>query len=154
MSRLWRRRRAELTGKKRLGLAGLVAMTLAAAGVTVVPSAAAPAVGSSTAGGCPPHGRAVCVDRADSGRRVHVKTGQTVTVALSGTTLKWSGLRQVGPTLLRFKSAVVHDGGLTASYAAVKAGATVLRASGAPKCSHGKACPQFIVVWQVRVRVG
>jgi hypothetical protein len=151
-----RRHRVDFSVKRKLGLAGLVAVALAAVCVTVAPlgAVAGAATASSTVGGCPSHGRAVCVDRADSGRRVHVRTGQTVMVALRGATLKWSGLRQVGPTLLRFKSAVSHDGGLTASYAAVKAGETVLRASGAPKCSHGKACPQFIVVWQVRVTVG
>ena len=109
-------------------------------------------VGASVVG-CPIHGRAVCVDRAGSGQTVHVRVGQTVRVVLNGSTLKWSGLRQVGPKVLRLKSAVRRAGGLTASYVAAKPGRTVLRASGAPKCSPGKACPQFIVVWQVRVVV-
>jgi hypothetical protein len=75
-------------------------------------------------------------------------------VALSGSTLRWSGLRQVGPALLHRHGAVRHRaGGLAASYTAVKTGRTTLRASGAPRCAPGKACPQFILVWQVRLVV-
>jgi hypothetical protein len=114
-------------------------------------------VGTATAGaaiGCPAHVRGVCVDRADGGRAVPVRIGQTVRVALSGSTLRWGGLRQVGPALLHRNGGVrQRAGGLTASYTAVKAGRTTLRASGAPKCSPGKACPQFILVWQVHLVV-
>jgi len=112
-------------------------------------------VGASPVGNCPPHGRVVCVDRADGGHSVHVRSGQTLMVVLNGSTLRWSGLREVGPVLLRPKGAVSHrGGGLTASYVAAKAGQTALRAGGAPKCSPGKACPQFLLLWQVRVVVG
>ena len=52
-------------------------------------------------GGCPPHGPVVCVDRADGGHTVHVRVGQVLKVVLAGTTLRWSGLREVGPALLR-----------------------------------------------------
>jgi hypothetical protein len=139
-----------------------VALALAAAAVGVGTSApaSASAYASTTAstggasGGCPPHVRGVCVDRTDGGRTVPVRVGQTVTVALSGSTLRWSGLRQVGPALLRRHGGVrQRAGGLTASYSAVKAGRTTLQASGAPKCSPGKVCPQFILVWQVRLVV-
>jgi hypothetical protein len=146
-----------MTGTRKAARDALLAMALvvgAAQAAVGSPNTAVGATVGAAAGGCPPHGRAVCLDRADSGHTVHVRVGQTVMVALNGSTLKWSGLRQVGPTVLRFKNAVSHAGGLTASYAAAKSGRTELRASGAPKCSPGKACPQFIVVWQVRVVVG
>jgi hypothetical protein len=142
-----------MTGTRKAARDALWAMALVVGAVWAVVGPLNTAVGASVAG-CPPHSRAVCVDRADSGHTVHVRVGQTVTVALNGSTLKWSGLRQVGRTVLRFKSAVSHGGGLTASYTGAKIGRTTLRASGAPKCSPGKACPQFIVVWQVRVVVG
>jgi hypothetical protein len=94
----------------------------------------------------------VCIGRADGGHRVHVVVGQTVTVELSGSSLRWSGLRQVGPDLLRQRGATAARGGtLTASYVAKGVGRTALRASGAPQCARGKACPQFIVLWQVQV---
>ena len=139
--------------------AGLLAITLVvgAACVVVGPRGVMTAspVGASPVGDCPPHGRVVCVDRADGGHSVHVRVGQTLMVVLNGSTLRWSGLREVGPRLLRAKGAVSHrGGGLTASYTAAKAGRTALRAGGAPKCSPGKACPQFLLLWQVRVVVG
>jgi hypothetical protein len=97
----------------------------------------------------------VCVDRADGGHSVHVRVGRTLTVVLNGSTLRWSGLEEVGPMLLRPRGAVHHGGGgLSASYSAVKAGRTTLRATGAPKCSPGRPCPQFMLLWQVRVVVG
>jgi hypothetical protein len=143
-----------VTGTRHASRARLLAIMLVvgAACVAVGPRAV---VGASPAGDCPPHGRVVCIDRADGGHSVHVRVGQTLMVVLNGSTLRWSGLRQVGPLLLRAKGAVSHrGGGLTASYTAAKAGRTALRADGAPKCSPGKACPQFLLLWQVRVVVG
>ncbi len=148
-----------MTGARCAGRARLLAIMLVAGAACVAvgprgmmtPSPA----GASPVGDCPPHGRVVCVDRADGGHSVHVRVGQTLMVVLNGSTLRWSGLRQVGPVLLRSKGAVSHrGGGLTASYTAAKAGRTALRAGGAPKCSPGKACPQFLLLWQVRVVVG
>jgi hypothetical protein len=141
-----------MTGMRSAARAALLAMAFVVGATCLTVGLPGTSVGASVVG-CPPHGRAVCVDRADSGHTVHLRVGQTVRVALNGSTLRWSGLRQVGPRVLRFKSVVSHAGGLTASYVAAKSGRTVLRASGAPKCSPGKACPQFIVVWQVRVVV-
>ncbi len=112
---------------------------------------AAPAM---TSGGCPAHGRTVCVDRADGGRTVHVRVGQVLKVALGGTELRWSGLRQVGPVLLRRSGKIVYRaGGISAFYTAVKAGHTTLTAGGAPTCASGRPCPQFLLLWQVRVVV-
>jgi hypothetical protein len=134
-----------------------LAFALGAAWVVVGPTGVMTAspVGASAVGDCPPHGRVVCVDRADGGHRVHVRVGRTLMVALNGSALRWSGLEQVGPMLLRPRGPVRHGGGgLSASYTAVKAGRTMLRATGAPHCSPGKPCPQFILLWQVQVVVG
>jgi hypothetical protein len=104
--------------------------------------------------GCHPGPHVVCLGRTDGGHRVHVVVGQTVTVGLSGSSLRWSDLRQVGPHLLHQHGATIERGGtLTASYVATKAGQTALRASGAPNCPPGQACPQFILLWQVRIIV-
>ena len=143
-----------MTGKRHAGRIRLLAITLVvgAACVAVGPRGA---VGAAPVGDCPSHGRVVCVDRGDGGRSVHVQIGRTLMVVLNGSTLRWSGLREVGPVLLRPKGAVSHrGGGLTASYVAAKAGRTTLRAGGAPQCAPGKACPQFLLLWQVRVVVG
>jgi hypothetical protein len=96
----------------------------------------------------------VCVGRADGGHTVAVKVGQTLKVDLGGAGFRWSGLQQVGPHLLRRKGNVVaRQGAITASYGARTVGRTELRASGAPACPTGQACPQFILLWQVRVMV-
>ena len=85
---------------------------------------------------------------------MRVEHGESVVVGLGGSGLRWSDLHQVGPHLLRQRgSSVVRQGALTASYVATTAGRTSLQASGAPKCTTGEACPQFIVLWQVRVMV-
>jgi hypothetical protein len=147
------------TRRRRIGWAGALALALvlAATGAGAGPSASDPAAASTTAAaiGCPRHDRGVCIDRTDDSRTVPVRVGQTVTVALSGATLRWSGLHQVGPALLRRQGAVrqAGAGGLAASYAAVKAGRTTLQAGGKPMCAPGKACPQYILVWQVRLVV-
>jgi hypothetical protein len=113
-----------------------------------------PSGAESAVPGCHAGRHVVCIGRGDGGHSVHVKEGQTVTVGLGGSGLRWSGLRQVGPHLLHQRGAtVVRSGALTASYVATGVGRTGLRASGAPTCARGKACPQFIVLWQVRVVV-
>jgi hypothetical protein len=123
----------------------------AVAGAPSVSGAASALTGPAVIA-CPPHIGGVCVNRADGGRTISVRVGQTVRVALGGSTLRWSALEQLGPALLHRHGAVRHPaGGLVASFAAVKAGRTTLRASGAPKCAPGQACPQFIVVWQVHL---
>jgi hypothetical protein len=96
----------------------------------------------------------VCVGRADGGHKVAVKVGQTLKVDLSGMGLRWSGLQQVGPHPLRREGNVVAlQGTISASYRAKTVGQTELRASGAPVCATGQACPQFILLWQLRVAV-
>jgi hypothetical protein len=102
------------------------------------------------------HGSAgvVCVSQSDSDRSVNVRLGETVEVTLSATALVWSDLRQVGPHLLR----VTHN--LTRSvrqvremYEAVALGHTTLQATGAPRCTTGQACPQFLLLWRVPIVV-
>jgi hypothetical protein len=109
---------------------------------------------TATSRGCRPSGHVVCLARADGGHRVRVRLGQEVEVRLGGSALRWSSVREVGPRLLRVAGAVGRRGGtVTANYAVVAKGRTELRASGAPQCKPGRACPQFIVLWQVRVVV-
>ena len=135
-----------------LGAAFFAMVTLGSVG-TVQMSASASASGPSA---CPPGGRTVCLDRADGGHMVHVRVKQEVQVVLAGPALRWSGLQQVAPHLLRLRGRVTTDGtgSLKASYSAVRAGHTTLQATGAPRCPPGKACPQFILLWRVQVVVG
>jgi hypothetical protein len=109
---------------------------------------------AAAASGCRPSGHVVCLARADGGHRVRVRLGQEVEVRLGGSELRWSSVREVGPRLLRASGTVGRrDGTVTADYTAVAKGRTELRATGSPRCESGRACPQFIVLWQVRVVV-
>jgi hypothetical protein len=103
---------------------------------------------------CHPGRQVVCIDRGDGGHTVHVALGQTVMVRLGGSGLRWSDLHEVGPHLVdQHGATAVRHGVLTAAYVATAVGRTGLRASEAPTCARGKACPQFIVLWQVRIVV-
>jgi hypothetical protein len=105
--------------------------------------------------GCRSQHHVVCLDRADGGHRVPVARGATVTVELAGSGLRWSDLREVGPALLhRTGSVVSRSGGLVASYRATSSGRTELEASGAPRCAPRRACPQFLLLWEVQVVIG
>ena len=55
-------------------------------------------------------------------------------------------LRQLGP---------VHrsDGAASVAYRAVRVGSVQLRAFERPRCLARTACPQFVVLWTLRVRV-
>jgi hypothetical protein len=129
-----------------VSFAALVGGLLGTAGIPAAAGAAEP--------GCHPGRQVVCIGRGDGGRSVHVQPGQTVTVVLGGSALHWSGLHQVGPHLLRQRGVTTtRQGALTGSYVATKVGRTGLQASGAPTCVRGEACPQFIVLWRVRVVV-
>jgi hypothetical protein len=137
----------------RCRLALLVPLVLVACLLGVPLGAQGPAGGAEPAvPGCHPGPHIVCLGRTDGGHSVHVVEGQTVTVGLAGSGLRWSGLHQVGPHILRQRGVTVVRGGtLTASYVATTTGRTELRATGAPTCAPGQACPQFILLWQVRI---
>jgi hypothetical protein len=133
----------------------VVGLAFASLGSSPATATAATAAAPATVSGCQPSGHLVCLGRSDGGHTVHVRVGEKLTVGLSGATLRWSGLAQVGPHLLRRDGSETHrSGGLAASFTAAAKGRTELRASGAPICAPGEACPQFILLWQVKVVVG
>jgi hypothetical protein len=66
----------------------------------------------------------------------------------------WSGLSEIGTDLLRRIGALRYDAGaISASYEAVGPGRTALRAFERPRCTPTRACPQFILLWQVNIDV-
>jgi hypothetical protein len=131
-----------------------IAVAFAALVGTLFAVVGPPGAAGAAAPGCHPSRHVVCLGRGDGGHSVRVEVGQTVTVGLGGSDLRWEGLREIGPHLLRQHGVTaVRHGVLTASYVATKAGRTGLQASGAPKCAPGEACPQFILLWQVRIVV-
>jgi hypothetical protein len=103
---------------------------------------------------CTNGARSVCITRAADGRTVTVGLGWTVGVDLRAQALRWSAPSELAPRLLRQVGSVVRaDDGVQVDYTAVAAGHTTLRATERPICGPGRACPQFIVLWQVHVRV-
>lgn len=103
---------------------------------------------------CVPSAHTVCVTPASSGKTVTLTIGAAMDVALRAASNSWSGLSQVGPRLLRpISSTRVGAGTIEASYRAVEPGHTALRAFERPVCPPMRACPQFILLWQVNIRV-
>ena len=103
---------------------------------------------------CVPGAHTVCLTPASSGKTVTLTIGATVDVALRTASGSWSGLSQVGPRLLRENGSTRAGAGtIEASYRAVKTGRTALRAFERPVCPPMRVCPQFILLWQVNIRV-
>ncbi|HXN39654.1 MAG TPA: hypothetical protein VN892_16590 [Solirubrobacteraceae bacterium] len=103
---------------------------------------------------CVPGAHIVCLTPASSGKTVTLTIGTTVDVSLRAASSSWSGLSQVGPRLLRpIGSTRAGAGTIEESYRAVETGHTALRAFERPVCPPMRACPQFILVWQVNIHV-
>jgi hypothetical protein len=103
---------------------------------------------------CRAGGRSVCLTRSSGGRTIGVGVGWTVAVELRTPDGVWSVPTQVGAHLLRQQGGVDRQAGAVAvSYRALAPGRTALRAFERPVCPPMRACPQYILVWQVELRV-
>jgi hypothetical protein len=116
------------------------------------PGHSAPAPPASAA--CTTGARSVCVTRAADGHTVTVGVGWTIRVDLHAPSSVWAAPSQSGAHLLRqIGAAHRSSGGVQVTYGAIAPGKTELRASERPMCTPGRMCPQFIVLWQLYVRV-
>lgn len=96
----------------------------------------------------------MCVTRTADGRTVTVGVGWTIRVDLHAPSTLWAGPSQSRAHLLRQIGAAHRgSGGVQVAYRAIAPGKTELRASERPVCPPGRMCPQFIVLWQLYVRV-
>jgi hypothetical protein len=134
-----------------------VLLLLGACAGTGSGTAASPARPASSYGAalaCTPAARTVCIAPSADGQTVTLTVGWTVDVDLRASNSVWSGLSEVGADLLHRIGALRHDAGaVSASYRAVEPGRTALRAFERPRCTPTRACPQFILLWQVNIRV-
>jgi hypothetical protein len=139
--------------KRLIGALALM-VSCAAAGI--------PILGCGTSGGavaptvvvCRTGAKTVCLTRVDGGRTVKVRLGEAIGLTLNNGGLVWSNPEPVGARLLRQTSAVARGGTqLTVWYQAIKVGTTSLRATATPRCTAGQACPQFVLLWQVRLAI-
>ncbi len=135
-------------------------MLLSACGGTVAenrlsstpPGDSVPSASASAA--CTTGARSVCVTPSANGHTVTLGVGWTVTLDLHAPNSAWSDPSELGARLLRQIGAVRRDGGtVEVTYRAVAPGRTGLRALERPVCPPTRACPQFILVWEVHVRV-
>lgn len=109
---------------------------------------------ASSRPGCQPAAHLVCVLASDNGRVVRASVGDTVRVYLTSADHTWSALVQGSPRLLRPSSSQVPAaGGVDVTYLAIAPGQTSLQASERPKCPRGQACPQYVLLWRVEVRI-
>ncbi|MGA2453938.1 MAG: hypothetical protein ABSG93_10490 [Solirubrobacteraceae bacterium] len=135
-----------------LGASGACGGTLTSRRPTSTASDAVQAAPASAA--CTTGKRSVCITRSDDNRTVTVGVGWTVDVQLRSPGLTWSVPTEPGSHLLRQVGAARRDGGAAqVAYTAIASGHTELRALERPLCAAGRACPQFIVLWQVRIHV-
>jgi hypothetical protein len=108
----------------------------------------------SAAGACRARARSVCVTAPANGRTVAVGVGWVVEVDLYAPNSTWSDPVALAPRLLRQSGEVRRvDGGVSVAYRAIAPGKTELRAFERPLCRPARACPQFILVWLVHIRV-
>jgi hypothetical protein len=120
------------------------------------PSVTVPRGHNSTAASttCRPASHTVCLTRSAGGRTIELGVGWTVGVDLQTPSGVWSVPAQTGARLLGQLGAVRRDGGgVEVSYRALAPGRTSLRAFERPVCPPTRACPQYILVWQVELRV-
>jgi hypothetical protein len=96
----------------------------------------------------------VRVTSSANGRTVTLAVGCGLEVDLSSENGIWSGPVEAGPRLLRQLGIPRQAGGsVGVAYRAVRRGKTELRAFERPLCRPAHACPQFILQWQLHVRV-
>ena len=135
-------------------------MLLGACGGTVAdsrlssapPGDSAPSASASAA--CTTGARSVCVTRSANGHTVTVGVGWTVGLNLHAPNSVWSGPSELGARVLRQIGGVRREGGtVEVAYRAVAPGRTELRAFERPVCPPARMCPQYVLVWEVHIRV-
>jgi len=109
---------------------------------------------ASASGACTNGARSVCVTAGADGRTITLRVGWTLGVDLHAPHRVWSAPSALGGGVLRQIGAIRRDGGaVRASYRTVAPGRAELRAFERPVCPPARACPQFIIEWQVHIRV-
>jgi hypothetical protein len=96
----------------------------------------------------------VCATAASNGDTVDVGIGWTIEVDLQASSGMWSAPEEVGERLLRQLGGLSRaGGGVSVAYRTVATGRGELRAFARPLCRPGRACPQFILAWQLHIQV-
>ena len=115
----------------------------------------APVGGNGTVASAPCAIRAgsVCVTERAGGHTLQLTEGWMLTVRLGASGRVFSPPHQDGDTLQAL-GAPTHEGAEVVSvFRAVRTGTSQLRATERPLCRAGQACPQYLVLWTLTVRV-
>ncbi len=111
-------------------------------------------VAHSGANACAPHAHTLCITVADEGRTITVHVGASFTLELRAAGRSFSEPTQSGAKALQTLARSRSGAAAEAYYRALAPGTAVLRSAERPLCRRGPvACPLYIVLWQVRVRV-
>jgi hypothetical protein len=104
----------------------------------------------------PVSGHTIVLDNRSEGSSITAATGSRVVVELTGKgALRWSPVvaSPGAGVLVRRLGLQSTDGSSTATFVAARAGRATLTSTGAPICTPGMACPQFLELWRVSVVV-
>jgi hypothetical protein len=104
----------------------------------------------------PAPGRTIVLDNRSGGSSVTTSTRSRVVVELTGRgAMRWSSIAAspAAGALVRQSGSQSSDGSSKAVFAATRAGRATLTSTGAPICSPGVACPQYLELWRVSVVV-
>ena len=102
---------------------------------------------------CAPAARTLCVMADDDGRTFTVRVGAYFTVELRAAHRTFSAPSESGAKALELIGASHSGGAAEAYYRALAPGHAVLRALERPVCTPGRACPDFVLLWEVQVHV-
>lgn len=102
---------------------------------------------------CVPGTHTICITAADRGRTITVSVGATLTVELRAPRRSFSRPTVSGAKVLALIGSSQSAGAAEAHYRALAPGRAVLRSVERPVCARGRACPEFLLLWQVSVLV-
>jgi len=131
------------------------ATTVAAATTPTTATGASSGTPSQTAKPytCAPGARTLCVMAGDDGRTFTVRVGAHFTVELRAAHRTFTAPTESGAKVLELIGASHSGGAAEAYYRALAPGHALLRALERPVCTPGRACPDFVVLWEVQVHV-
>ncbi len=116
-------------------------------------TATGPAGGAPPADPCAPGTRTICITAAERGRTITVRVGAIFTLDLRAPRRTFSEPSQSGAKVLELIAASRSASAAEASYRALAPGRAELRSVERPVCRPGRACPLFLVLWEVTVLV-
>lgn len=102
---------------------------------------------------CAPGTSTICITAAERYRTISVRVGATFTLELRAPRRSFSEPMESGAKVLELIGSSRSGGAAEAYYRALAPGSVELRSVERPVCRPGRACPLFLVLWEVTVLV-